>query len=356
MQNAMPPKDMGMATASATFFRQVGGTLGTAVFLSILFSTVNDKIGSAFRAAAGTPGFQAALADPAVRADPANRVVLDAVSGTGGGIGGISLDDTQFLSHLDPRLALPFLQGFAGSMSVTFLFGAAVLAVALALVVFLPEVTLRQQSGIEARRSQDAPPPAVAGAEHAVASAVPVAVAEQAVRPGPRLGTASGPEPNPVTGPGSPRGRRSAVPVGAAHGADAYGADPDRADREPVTGRMSVAVLARPSGAPARSRPDPEAARSHPEPGTGEVRASGSMPAEARDRLLGQLVPDVDGTVASLRAAEQARDDVRRARRELNERTMALIEARRDLVRRGLTPEQVDRVLRLSGAEAARPD
>ena len=42
MQNAVPPRDMGVATASATFFRQMGGTLGTAVFLSILFSSRQD--------------------------------------------------------------------------------------------------------------------------------------------------------------------------------------------------------------------------------------------------------------------------------------------------------------------------
>ncbi|MGH8938062.1 MAG: MDR family MFS transporter, partial [Actinomycetes bacterium] len=44
VQNAVPPRDMGVATSSATFFRQMGGTLGTAVFLSVLFSTVSDKI------------------------------------------------------------------------------------------------------------------------------------------------------------------------------------------------------------------------------------------------------------------------------------------------------------------------
>ena len=33
VQNAVPPRDMGVATSSATFFRQMGGTLGTAVFL-----------------------------------------------------------------------------------------------------------------------------------------------------------------------------------------------------------------------------------------------------------------------------------------------------------------------------------
>ena len=50
VQNAVPPQDMGVATSSATFFRQMGGTLGTAVFLSVLFSTVPDKIIGAFRA------------------------------------------------------------------------------------------------------------------------------------------------------------------------------------------------------------------------------------------------------------------------------------------------------------------
>ena len=38
VQNAVPPQQIGVATSSATFTRQIGGTLGTAVFLSILFS------------------------------------------------------------------------------------------------------------------------------------------------------------------------------------------------------------------------------------------------------------------------------------------------------------------------------
>ncbi|MCO7264454.1 EmrB/QacA family drug resistance transporter, partial [Dickeya zeae] len=36
-QNSVEPRDMGVATSSATFFRQIGGTLGTAVLLSVLF-------------------------------------------------------------------------------------------------------------------------------------------------------------------------------------------------------------------------------------------------------------------------------------------------------------------------------
>jgi EmrB/QacA subfamily drug resistance transporter len=155
VQNAVPPQDMGVATSSATFFRQMGGTLGTAVFLSILFSTVGDRIASAFRAAAVTPAFQGALKDPKVLADPTNRRVVEAVTG-GGGLPKGALDDTSFLSKLDDRLARPFLQGFSSSMDLVFLCAAGVLVVAFVIVFFLPEEKLRTVSGIEARRQQDA--------------------------------------------------------------------------------------------------------------------------------------------------------------------------------------------------------
>ena len=44
VQNVVPPKDMGVATSSATFFRSIGGTVGTAVFLSLLFTVVIDRL------------------------------------------------------------------------------------------------------------------------------------------------------------------------------------------------------------------------------------------------------------------------------------------------------------------------
>ncbi len=162
VQNAVPPQDMGVATSSATFFRQMGGTLGTAVFLSVLFSTVGDKIASAFRVAAPTPAFRAALRDPAVLADPNNASVLRSLK-TGAALPAGALDDTSFLSRLDPRLARPFLAGFANSIDLVFLCAAGVLAVAMVVVLFLPEEPLRQVSGIQARQ-QDADETAAAAA------------------------------------------------------------------------------------------------------------------------------------------------------------------------------------------------
>ena len=155
LQNAVPPQDMGVATSSATFFRQMGGTLGTAVFLSILFSTVGDKIAAAFRADAGTAAFKAAITEPKVLADPTSKRIVEGLTG-GQGLPSGSLDDTSFLTRIDARLARPFLEGFSSSMDLVFTTATVVLLVAAALAFFLPEEKLRTQSGIEARRLHDA--------------------------------------------------------------------------------------------------------------------------------------------------------------------------------------------------------
>jgi EmrB/QacA subfamily drug resistance transporter len=186
VQNAMPPQDMGVATASATFFRQMGGTLGTAVFLSLLFGGIGPRVAENVRAAEGTPAFQAALVYPAVLAEPANAPVLDAVSaGTP-----VSLDDSSFLRAADPVLARPILDAFAGSMSVVFLTASAVLVLGLLAVIMMREVPLRTMSGVDARRAAEAAVPAsgLDGAGDAVlgAAAVPAAVAAEALTAGPR--------------------------------------------------------------------------------------------------------------------------------------------------------------------------
>jgi len=152
VQNAMPPRDMGVATASATFFRQMGGTLGTAVFLSILFSTLGGQVADNFRTAAATPEFRAALADPAVAANPANAPILGALQGGGS----LSLDDSSFLAAADPVLSRPILDGFAESMGTVFVVVAAVLVIGLIAVIMMKELPLRTQSGAEARRDEDA--------------------------------------------------------------------------------------------------------------------------------------------------------------------------------------------------------
>jgi EmrB/QacA subfamily drug resistance transporter len=152
-QNAVPPRDIGVASASSQFFRGLGGTLGTAVFLSILFSTAGSNIHREFVKAAATPSFRAALADPQVQSAAGNRKILELIHG-GGSVNGASLNDTAFLQHADRRLAEPFFRGFSSSIDLVFLIAGCALVVAFALLLFLREVPLRTMSGIEAARAE----------------------------------------------------------------------------------------------------------------------------------------------------------------------------------------------------------
>jgi EmrB/QacA subfamily drug resistance transporter len=156
VQNAMPPRDIGVATSSATFFRQMGGTAGTAIFLSVLFSTVGDRIRDAFQDAAKTEAFQRTVSDPAVTSNPDNQPVLDVLRGTGK-LSSSALNDTSFLQKLDPVLARPFKVGFSDSMDLVFLLAAGVIAVAFLVLLFLPQVPLRTQSAMAAAREPGSP-------------------------------------------------------------------------------------------------------------------------------------------------------------------------------------------------------
>jgi len=75
-QNAVAAPDMGVATSAATFFRQIGGTLGTAIMLSILFTLLPLNITHSM---ADKPTLTAALnaaLDPAVAGKEQNKGVM----------------------------------------------------------------------------------------------------------------------------------------------------------------------------------------------------------------------------------------------------------------------------------------
>nr|WP_239107872.1 MDR family MFS transporter [Spirilliplanes yamanashiensis] len=145
VQNAVSPREIGVATSSVTFFRSMGGTLGTAVFLSVLFNVLPGNISSAFRTAQATPEFQQALA-----ADPGQAALLQQAQG------GNALDDTSFLTRLTDVVSHPFKVGFADSMSVVFVIAAAVMVLGLIVVLFLPELALSDRSAAAARADEAA--------------------------------------------------------------------------------------------------------------------------------------------------------------------------------------------------------
>jgi len=75
-QNSVDPRDMGVATSASTFFRQIGGTLGTAVLLSLMFTVLPADFKTSFtRTDTLTQALDAAF-DPAVASDPANKAIM----------------------------------------------------------------------------------------------------------------------------------------------------------------------------------------------------------------------------------------------------------------------------------------
>lgn len=178
-QNSVQPKDMGVATAGATFFRQLGGTLGVAIVFSVLFSRVVDTMAAAFQRTDLQADMQAALQDPAVLADPANARILEALQDPSG-IGTALNDDSSFLTGADPRLTAPFLDGFASATSTVFVVGMVVVLVAFVLTLFFRTPPLRQRSAMEEALAEKAELDQLAAEQTATgAIAVPVVAAPE---------------------------------------------------------------------------------------------------------------------------------------------------------------------------------
>jgi EmrB/QacA subfamily drug resistance transporter len=136
VQNAVSPREIGVATSSVAFFRSMGGTLGTAVFLSVLFNVLPGKIRDAYTGAGIQP--------------PA-------------GGGNTELNDTSFLKDLPPAIAHPFKEGFSSAITVVFLMALAVMVIGLIVVFFLPEIPLEQRSAQQQRADELASAEAAAG-------------------------------------------------------------------------------------------------------------------------------------------------------------------------------------------------
>jgi len=76
VQAAVSPRDIGVATSSATFFRQIGGTLGTAIMLSLLFSVLPANVSNALTDEATLTNALDAALDPAVASAPNNQAIM----------------------------------------------------------------------------------------------------------------------------------------------------------------------------------------------------------------------------------------------------------------------------------------
>jgi EmrB/QacA subfamily drug resistance transporter len=147
-QNSVNGRDIGVATSSITFFRQMGGTFGVAVFMSILFSQVTGKIVAAFDNPDTQAGIAEALADRDVTSDPANAAIIGILQNGADGAAEITVD-SSFLIGADDRLTLPFREGFVESSLSVFLLATVFVGVAFVISFFIKEIPLRDKSAAQ---------------------------------------------------------------------------------------------------------------------------------------------------------------------------------------------------------------
>ena len=190
-QNSVGLRDMGVATSASTFFRQIGGTLGTAVLLSLLFALFPANLTAAFKDDATLSAALNAALDPAVATAPENKQIMalaydkqvaqieanlppgtdlsndqtragvvdqvmaqikanpSASAGSANAAGGGALDDTSFLKGANPALAKPFLQGFSESAVTVYWVALIVVLIAFVLSLFFKTPPLRSKSALQ---------------------------------------------------------------------------------------------------------------------------------------------------------------------------------------------------------------
>ncbi|MDT7800961.1 MAG: hypothetical protein QOI78_4394, partial [Actinomycetota bacterium] len=144
IQNSVDFSRLGVASASGAFFRNIGATAGTAILLSVVFSRAAAGIAVAYTQAQHDPAFMAAAA-----AHPGQLAAIE--NATAGG-----LDDSSFLTIVDPRMAEPFLTGFTAAIRATGWIAVGIAAAGMLLALLIKEIPLRTMSGQAAARATQA--------------------------------------------------------------------------------------------------------------------------------------------------------------------------------------------------------
>ncbi|WP_039636954.1 MDR family MFS transporter [Streptomyces sp. 769] len=115
VQNAVPYKDLGVATSGATFFRSIGASFGVSIFGTIFANRLGPRIAAVLAGASLPPGISPAK----VAQDP------------------------RTIAQLPPSQAAGVLGAYSSSITDVFLYAVPVVLVAFALAWFLREEPLR---------------------------------------------------------------------------------------------------------------------------------------------------------------------------------------------------------------------
>ncbi len=115
-QNAVPHRELGVATSGTTFFRTIGAAFGTAIFGAILANIITGNLESALDGATLPPGLHLANLTP------------------------------KILRSLPPSVRHAFVTAYAHSLDVVFLVAVPIAAIAFILSWLLPEISLRHST------------------------------------------------------------------------------------------------------------------------------------------------------------------------------------------------------------------
>lgn len=118
VQNAVDFRDMGVATSASTFFRSLGGSVGTGLLGAIFVGQLRSNLG---------------------RLLPEGTVPTADLTSSPGAIAG-----------LPDAIRGPVIEAFAGSVASVFLISVPIMAVALVLAFLLPEIPLRETASVGA--------------------------------------------------------------------------------------------------------------------------------------------------------------------------------------------------------------
>ncbi|WP_010493066.1 MDR family MFS transporter [Paenibacillus elgii] len=152
VQNAVSPKDLGVATASSQLFRSLGGTIGIAVMGTVMSTGMTNKLQEII---ASGRGVDLSKLDPKVAEKLAAfhnpQMLLDQPK-----LAQIQATLPPELQTVFGQMIDSFREALSYSLANVFLAGAALLVVALVLTFFLKEIPLRTGSGGQGPKPQEA--------------------------------------------------------------------------------------------------------------------------------------------------------------------------------------------------------
>jgi len=136
LQNAVDFKDLGVATSLNTFFRSLGGAIGTAIFGTILSNRIAHNL---------TTGFaELAVKNPTAFAGVDMKAI------------GALTNNTAGLAKLPPIIQETVLTGFASAFHVVFISAVPVMVLGFCVALFLREIPLQSGADYAAAREESA--------------------------------------------------------------------------------------------------------------------------------------------------------------------------------------------------------